>query len=189
MACWTRRPTSLPRDRVSDIFGLVDPSNTVADRLRDAADRVAPHRGAAVVVRRADAVFGAFVRGTESHPIVESHDGISVADARIDAVRAESATFEAAGAIGSDATALLAEVLERRGVEALDDVAGKYAFARFDGTRLLLARDAFAMRTAVLGPGRGRHDWLRVRARDPPRAGSRRRRARSRQCGRVPARG
>ncbi len=30
--------------------------------------------------------------------------------------------------------------------EALDDVAGDFAFARFDGTRLLLARDAFAMR-------------------------------------------
>ena len=96
---------------MSGIFGLVDPSNTVADRLRDAADRVAPHRGAAVVVRRANAVFGAFVRGAEGHPIVESHDGISVADARIDAVRAEGATFEAAGAIGSDATALLAEVV------------------------------------------------------------------------------
>ena len=91
-------------------------------------------------------VFGAFVRGAEGHPIVESHDGISVADARIDAVRAEGAKFEAAGAIGSDATALLAEVLQRRGVEALDDVAGDFAFARFDGTRLLLARDAFAMR-------------------------------------------
>ncbi len=86
---------------MSGIFGLVDPSNTVADLLCEAADRVAPHRGAAVVVRRANAVFGAFVRGAEGLPIVESHDGISISDARIDAVRAEGATFEAARARGT----------------------------------------------------------------------------------------
>jgi asparagine synthase (glutamine-hydrolysing) len=85
---------------------------------------------------------------------VRSEDGrrILVADVRIDN-RDELADQLGCGTTLSDA-AVLMRALEHWGEAALDHVIGDFAFAYWDGDRLLLARDFRSCRSVMASPPR-----------------------------------
>jgi asparagine synthetase B (glutamine-hydrolysing) len=124
---------------MSWIFGVLDEAGVSTDRVREAAAHL-PIAGSISLAGGERCAVGSV--GGELP--VEAVDGIlAVADGRLDADGDQSLHIR-----DNEAAGWLADLIQERGVEALDGVAGDFSFAMFDPDEntLLLTRDLAGVR-------------------------------------------
>ncbi len=129
---------------MSGIIGLFDPSGPDPEVVRRAA-QASTFRGSLSLAVGELIVLGGFARPGEPPPIFQNDDAIVAVDARIDAVL-DGDLGESPGLASQGA--FLDRVLGGPGPDALVNLAGDFAVARWDAREqtLLLVRDAFGIR-------------------------------------------